>query len=92
LTYDSIDYDCASADPTHVLTSSYAIHKALICKLFLTRCIHAQLTKRPGAVLHAAAPQMWALEIVFADELDGMRADELWELGGKLGRGGSDGF
>ena len=68
-TYDSIDHDCAHTDPTCVLTSSYAICKVLIRKHFLAHCIHAQLTKCPGAVLRAAVPQMWALEIAFAGEL-----------------------
>ena len=86
-TYDAIDHDCARADPTRVLASSYTIRKALIRKHFLACCIHAHLTKRPAAALRAAAPRTWALEIAFADELDGMWADELWELGGELERG-----
>ncbi|KAA1468680.1 tubulin-tyrosine ligase [Dentipellis sp. KUC8613] len=79
--YDSIDHDLTLENQADVLSSSYIIRKALIRKHFLSRCIHAYLLKHPDSALQNAVPQTWDLEISFADELDDMWADELWDLG-----------
>ncbi|KIM85357.1 hypothetical protein PILCRDRAFT_817360 [Piloderma croceum F 1598] len=82
-TYDSIDHELTHKDHT-VLSSSYIFRKALIRKHFLSRCIHSYLLKRDQSVLKKAIPRTWDLEISYADELDEMWSDELWDLGEEL--------
>jgi len=82
-TYDSIDHELTHKDHT-VLSSSYIIRKALIRKHFLSRCIHSYLMKRDQSLLKEAIPRTWDLEISYADELDEMWSDELWDLGERL--------
>ncbi|KAI0068459.1 tubulin-tyrosine ligase [Artomyces pyxidatus] len=79
-TYDTIDHDLTHSEQHRVLSSSHIIRKALIRKHFLARCIHEYLVKHPTSILRNAVPQTWDLEISFADELDDMWADDLWEL------------
>ena len=38
------------------------------------------MTKHPDSVLRTAVPKTWEIEISFADELDDLWADELWDL------------
>ncbi|KII94329.1 hypothetical protein PLICRDRAFT_101449 [Plicaturopsis crispa FD-325 SS-3] len=84
-TYDAIDHDSANSQRDTVLSSSYTFRKALIRKHFLSRCLHSYTTKHGDSVLKAAVPRTWEMEISFADELDEMWGDELWELGQELG-------
>jgi len=84
--YDEIDHSLIDSDRTNVLSSSYVIRKALIRKHFLSRCIHSYLTKRPQSVLQNAVPKTWEIEISFADELDDLWIDELWDLSDILDR------
>jgi hypothetical protein len=83
-TYDEIDHVLTHSDHQNVLSSSFVIRKALIRKHFLWRCIHSYLTKHPGSILQTAVPKTWDIEISFADELDELWADELWDLSGVL--------
>ncbi|KAH7915394.1 tubulin-tyrosine ligase family-domain-containing protein [Hygrophoropsis aurantiaca] len=83
-TYDDLDHDATRKNPQNVLSSSYTIRKALIRKHFLSRCIQSYLTKHPHSVLKHAVPRTWDLEISYADELDEMWSDELWDLGNEL--------
>ncbi|KAI0274711.1 tubulin-tyrosine ligase [Gloeopeniophorella convolvens] len=83
-TYDEINHALAHSDTNRVLSSSYVIRKALIRKHFLSRCLHSYLTKHPDSVLRVAVPRTWDIEISFADELDELWADELWELSNDL--------
>jgi tubulin--tyrosine ligase len=81
--YDEIDHaltHSAHHDDVQVRSSSYVIRKALIRKHFLSHCIHSYLTKNPDSVLRTAVPTTWEIEISFADELDDLWADELWDL------------
>jgi tubulin---tyrosine ligase len=80
--YDEIDHALTVTYSDHhdVLSSSFVIRKALIRKHFLSRCIHSYLTKRPDSVLQKAVPKTWDIEISFADDLDDLWADELWDL------------
>lgn len=82
--YDEIDHvltHSAHHDArVQVRSSSYVIRKALIRKHFLSRCIHSYSTKNPHSVLRTAVPRTWEIEISFADELDDLWADELWDL------------
>jgi len=83
-TYDAIDHDLTNNNPDNVLSSSYTIRKALIRKHFLARCIHSYLTKHLDTCLKAAVPRTWDIEISYADELDEMWSDQLWDLGNEL--------
>ncbi|KAI0033435.1 TTL-domain-containing protein [Vararia minispora EC-137] len=80
-TYDNIDHDLIHAHPSYTLSSSYVFRKALIRKHYLSRSIYAYLVKHPESPLCAAVPRTWELEISFADELEDMWSDELWDLG-----------
>lgn len=88
--YDSIDHVLTASQPSHVLSSSYTIRKALIRKHFLARCIQSYLAKRPGSFLAKAVPLTWDIDIAYADELDEMWSDELWDLGSTLDANGGD--
>jgi tubulin--tyrosine ligase len=81
--YDEIDHVLTHSHSTHhdgrVRSSSYVIRKALIRKHFLSRCITSYLIKNPDSVLRTAVPRTWEIEISFADELDELWADELWD-------------
>jgi tubulin--tyrosine ligase len=78
--YDEIDHALTHSGHHDVRSSSYVIRKALIRKHFLSRCIHSYLTKHPDSILRTAVPKTWDIEISFADELDDLWADELWDL------------
>lgn len=82
--YDEQDHERTHTYPDSVLASSYTIRKALIRKHFLHRCIHAYITKNPTSPLLPHVPRTWDLEISYADELDEMWTDELWDLGDEL--------
>ena len=82
--YDSIDHELTHLNRQTVLASSYTFRKALIRKHFLSRCLHSYLTKRPNSPLKPAIPVTFELELSFADELDEMWTDELWDLGQAL--------
>ena len=88
--YDEIDHVLTHSHSAHhdarVRSSSYVIRKALIRKHFLSRCIRSYLTKSPDSVLRTAVPRTWEIEISFADELDDLWADELWDLSDILDR------
>lgn len=82
--YDEIDHELTSIHRDTVLSSTYTFRKALIRKHFLSHCIRSYLTKNPASILAAASPQTFEIEISFADELDEMFADELYELSVEL--------
>ena len=84
--YDELDHSLVHSDHPNVLSSSYVIRKALIRKHFLSRCLHAYLTKHADSVLKTALPKTWEIDISFADELDELWADELWDLSDILDR------
>lgn len=58
--------------------SSYVIRKALIRKHYLANAVHAHCVKNAGFV--AKIPRTWFLDIQFADELDELLADDLYDL------------
>ncbi|KDR85150.1 hypothetical protein GALMADRAFT_218231 [Galerina marginata CBS 339.88] len=88
-TYDDIDHELAHVHRDRVLSSSYTFRKALIRKHFLSRIIQSYTKKIPGSVLRDAFPRTFEIELSFADELDEMWTDELWELGEELDSGRS---
>ncbi|KAI0079605.1 TTL-domain-containing protein [Panus rudis PR-1116 ss-1] len=79
-TYDAINHDLTYTNPSRVLSSSYVIRKALIRKHYLSRCIQTRLTKHPESALSNGTPKTWDVELSFADELDELFNDELWDL------------
>ena len=86
-TYDLLNHDLtysADSSSTKALSSSYVIRKALIRKHYLSRCIHNHLVKHPESVLSRSVPKTWDIELSFADELDEMWGDELWDLGREI--------
>lgn len=83
-TYDEIDHEITHLYPDQCLSSSYTIRKALIRKHFLSHCIRSYSTKYPTSILATACPNTYEFELSFADELDELWTDELWELGTKL--------
>ena len=86
-TYDAINHDLTHENSTHVLSSSYTIRKALIRKHYLSRCTHNHLVKHPESSLKDGIPRTWELELSFADELEDMWGDELYDLGDELESG-----
>ncbi|KAL1741482.1 tubulin-tyrosine ligase family-domain-containing protein [Schizophyllum fasciatum] len=86
-TYDDMDHELTHLRRSSVLASSYVIRKALIRKHFLSRTIHAYLTKNPDSVLRDASPRTYEMEISYADELDEIFADELYDLEQDLEQG-----
>ena len=83
-TYDSMDHELTHSDHRKVLASSYTIRKALIRKHFLSRCLHSYTTKHDQTILKKSIPRTWDLEISYADELEELWSDELWDLGKAL--------
>ncbi|KAG7450353.1 tubulin-tyrosine ligase [Guyanagaster necrorhizus] len=81
-TYDEIDHELTYSHDHHsdVLSSAYTFRKALTRKHFLSCTIHSYLTKNPSSILGRAVPKTFELEISFADELDEILADDLWDL------------
>jgi hypothetical protein len=88
-TYDEIDHELTLIKRHALLASSYTFRKALIRKHFFSRIINSYTAKKPGSILNPTCPRTFELEISFADELDEMWADELWELGSELEAGSS---
>jgi len=78
--YDSIDHELTARGPHTVISSSYTFRKALIRKHFLSRTILSYVTKHPDSPLARAVPRTWEIELTFADELDEMWTDELFDL------------
>jgi tubulin--tyrosine ligase len=83
-TYDEIDHERVHLNHGTVLSSSYIFRKALIRKHYLSHVIHSFLTKHPSSVLSNATPRTYEIDISFADELEEMWRDELWELGNEI--------
>jgi hypothetical protein len=83
-TYDAIDHELVHKYPEHALSSSYVIRKALIRKHFLAQIVHTRNIKHPDTILRKHVPSTYQLEISFADELDELLADDLYELAEKL--------
>lgn len=88
-TYDDMDHELANTRRDDVLSSSYTFRKALIRKHYLSHIIQTYLTKRPESILRTACPVTFEIEISYADELEEMWTDELWEVGEKLDTGNS---
>jgi len=83
-TYDEISHALTLTKPLSVLSSTYIIRKSLIRKHFLHRSVQEYVAKHAESILKRSVPLTWGLEIQWADELDEMWGDELYELGKSL--------
>ncbi|CDO72339.1 hypothetical protein BN946_scf184977.g36 [Trametes cinnabarina] len=81
-TYDALEHDLTFSHPpgSKVLSSSYVIRKALIRKHYLSRSVHNYLIKHPNSILTWGVPRTWEIELSFADELDELWGDDLYDL------------
>ncbi|KAK8849796.1 hypothetical protein IAR55_005132 [Kwoniella newhampshirensis] len=83
--YDLLSFDLPHANPTQYLISSYIYRKALIRKhqlhstitSYLAKCRHRGVK---SLLEDGGVPKGWTVEIQFADELDEMLMDDLYEL------------
>ncbi|KAJ9094402.1 hypothetical protein QFC21_005941 [Naganishia friedmannii] len=83
--YDLLCLDTIQSNPSTQLISSYVYRKTLIRKHMLHAAIQEYLAKQrhrgtEDNVLEKAIPRGWAIDIQFADELDGLMVDELYDL------------
>lgn len=82
MAYDDTNHALTLARRDTVLSSSYAIRKSLIRKHFLQRLVAGYVAKRGAdSALARGVPTSWDAEITFADDLDEMWSDDLYELG-----------
>ena len=79
-TYDEISHALTLTKPRSVLSSTYVIRKSLIRKHFLHRSIQEYVAKHAESILKKSVPFTWGVEVQWADELDEMWGDELYEL------------
>ncbi|CED83295.1 Predicted tubulin-tyrosine ligase [Phaffia rhodozyma] len=89
LPHELIQSTSASAEPL-LLSSSYIYRKSLIRKHYLHSSIQEYLGKydhwvslgkvKGDTPLRAATPRGWRMELQFADELDELFADDLYDL------------
>lgn len=82
--YDEISHVLTLTQPRSVLSSTYVIRKSLIRKHFLHRSIQEYVAKHSESILNRSVPLTWGIEVQWADELDEMWGDELYELGQSL--------
>ncbi|KDE06070.1 tubulin-tyrosine ligase [Microbotryum lychnidis-dioicae p1A1 Lamole] len=79
--YDQIDWDLVEgAQGKTRLVNSYVIRKGLIRKNHLSHTIALYLSKNPTSPLARAAPQTFYFTLSFADELDELLVDELYDV------------
>ncbi|KAI5451833.1 putative tubulin--tyrosine ligase pby1, variant 2 [Naganishia albida] len=83
--YDLLCLDTIQANPDTQLISSYVYRKTLIRKHMLHTAIQEYLAKQRHRgneenVLEKGIPRGWALDIQFADELDELMMDDLYDL------------
>ena len=82
MAYDDTNHALTLARGRTVLSSSYAIRKSLIRKHFLQRLVAGYVAKHGvDSALGRGVPTSWDAEITFADDLDELWADDLYELG-----------
>ncbi|GAA6036636.1 hypothetical protein JCM8097_001264 [Rhodosporidiobolus ruineniae] len=76
--YDELDWDVAMDERT--LLNSYAIRKALIRKSNLSHTIALYLAKNPSSRLRQSAPKTFHFSCTYADELDELLMDDIYEV------------
>lgn len=87
--YDYLPFEYLSPSPLTTSTSypkcsSYMIRKALIRKHYLAHSLNVFATKQSdeevGKRIRGLTPKTWRIEIQFADELDELLVDDLFDL------------
>lgn len=83
--YDLLCLDTIQAHPDTQLISSYVYRKTLIRKHMLHTAVQEYLAKQrhrgnPDNILEKAIPRGWVIDIQFADELDELMIDDLYDL------------
>lgn len=82
--YDLLYLDDILTRPHDRLISSYVYRKTLIRKHMLHSCIQEYIAKtrhRGGSsVLETSIPRGWVIDVQFADELDELLMDDLYDL------------
>ncbi len=82
--YDLLCLDDILSNPTSLLISAYIYRKTLIRKHLLHTAVQEHLAKQKyrghHSVLEKSIPKGNVIDITFADELDEMLADELYEV------------
>jgi tubulin--tyrosine ligase len=83
--YDLLCLDTIQANPDTQLISSYVYRKTLIRKHMLHTAIQEYLAKQrhrgnENNVLEKGIPRGWVIDIQFADELDELMMDDLYDL------------
>lgn len=82
--YDLLYIDDIMAHPSDRLISSYIYRKTLIRKHMLHNSIQEYLAKQRHrgipSLLETSIPRGWVIDIQFADELDELMMDELYDL------------
>ncbi|GAA5972336.1 hypothetical protein JCM11641_002414 [Rhodosporidiobolus odoratus] len=76
--YDELNWDWAMDEKR--LLNSFAIRKALIRKSNLAHTIALYLAKNPMSTLRQSAPKAFHFTCAFADELDELLMDDLYEV------------
>lgn len=92
--YDLLPFDYLAPSPsssssTYPLCSSYIIRKALIRKHYLSHSIHSFKVKQSAQLqnrIEGIIPKTWRIELQFADELDELLVDDLWDLDVEMSR------
>lgn len=84
-TYDEIDHGLTNDNHQKILSAAYIVRKALIRKHYLASVVRQHMVKNPtNLILKEGLPHTYEIELSFADELDELFCDELWELGEEL--------
>lgn len=83
--YDLLPFDILLGSSQRC--SSYVIRKALIRKHHLAKILHAYSVKHSLPCNKSPCPRTWTLDIQFADELDELLADDLYDLRNLLEEG-----
>ena len=82
--YDTLYIDDIMMRPNDRLISSYIYRKTLIRKHMLHNTIQEYLAKQRHrgipSLLETSIPRGWVIDIQFADELDELMMDELYDL------------
>jgi tubulin--tyrosine ligase len=82
--YDLLFIDDIMSHPDNQLISSYVYRKTLIRKHMLHNAVQEYLAKQEHrgipSLLSASIPRGWVIDIQFADELDELMMDELYDL------------
>ncbi|KAE8234942.1 hypothetical protein CF326_g8 [Tilletia indica] len=85
--YDLLPFEGLLRHSDRLLCSSYVIRKALIRKHYLAHALHSYQLKQGGDEALPAkevTPRTWHIEINFADELDELLLDDLYDLNAEL--------